>query len=229
MFLRQLFARRGRAVLLAGLLALLVDRGAYGAPFDQIQFWVGDDGPDHCRAALVIDWNDGLGPESLVWGYRWDPTAGAPTGADMLLAVVQADPRLRLVPGSSPSTVFALGYDLDGDGFDYVPGAKETGQATDIDDHYREGWMYSGYWRYYLSSNGADWNDSGVGMAGRVLAEGSWDGWSWSAAPTWDGGPPGDPVAAAVPEPTSLLLLAAGAAAAGLPRVRRRSAAADMR
>ena len=51
--------------------------------WDQIQHWAGDpDGQNKC--ALVIDFQDIEGMESLVWGYRWN---GKKTGEDLIRAV----------------------------------------------------------------------------------------------------------------------------------------------
>ena len=71
-------------------LALVVQTFTVGAveyhdwvDWDQIQHWAGDpDGTNKC--ALVIDFQDFEGMESLVWGYRWN---GTKTGEDLIRAV----------------------------------------------------------------------------------------------------------------------------------------------
>ena len=182
-----------------------------GVSFDDIQLWAGTGSN---RAAMVIDWNDDIAPVSLVWGYRWD---GATTGEDMLKAVLEADDRLfanleywESMGGSA--TVYGLGYDVDKDGFSYVPGtggalhlSNDDGHAEDANDHYKEGWMTAGYWSYYLSSdNGENWDYSGVGMSLRTLSDGDVDGWSFSSfAGFGAGGLPDTPVAAEAPQEPS--------------------------
>ena len=194
-----------------------------------IEFWVGS-GTN--QAAVVIDWADGLAPESLVWGYQWN---GDATGLDMLLAVIRADSRLfgHLGQYAWGTAVFGLGYDRDGDGVFGVspaPGFDADGvawslspddsrTATDTDDHWREGWN-NGFWAYYVSSDaGATWTSSQVGAADRVLTSGAWDGWRF--APGFNSAPPGTPVPAPVPEPAMPVLLGIGLA--GWAWVRRRS------
>jgi hypothetical protein len=64
----------------------------------------------------------------------------------------------------------------------------------------------TGYWEYYLSSDGgADWTSSTQGFSARMLSDGSYDGWSFSTAVS---GPPIAPTA--VPEPGGIALLAMG-------------------
>lgn len=135
----------------------------------------------------------------------------------MLNAVAAADPRLFEQFGQfGAAAVYGLGFDLDEDGFDYVPGAGDSGHALDVDDHYREGWEYAGYWSYWGSSinpyDGGLWDYPGSGLAGRTLTDGCWDGWSFAPAPNWYAGPPDLPTAVSmpVPEPASLVLLAVG-------------------
>ena len=220
-----MFAKRYRvALVLAAALLTVSAASAYAFSFSDIEFWVGSGSN---QAALVIDWNDGISPESLAWGYKWD---GAATGNDMLSAVVNADPRLYANFDRSHGGVVAygIGYDVDNDGFTYMPGPDDTGRAGDPADHYKEGWMFAGYWSYYLSADGAAWDFGMEGFAYRVLSDGCWDGWSWAPSPTWDGGTPSDPVAAPipVPEPGSLGTLLIGMAALVLRRARRKAALA---
>ncbi len=166
--------------------------------FDDIQFWIGGGAN---RAALVIDWVEGsTSPPALAWGYRWD---GEARGRDMLLAIVAADPRLFAKLGGTPANsnaVFGLGYDFDNDGQFGIDddttfngdgvafsGPADGAMATDAGDYYVEGW-FTGFWHYGVAPsnpyNGGNWSDSAVGMAGRTLADGSWD--SWAFTPTFD-------------------------------------------
>ncbi len=190
------------------------------ATLDDIQIWAGSGAN---RAALVIDWNDGKEPESLLWGYRWDGTA---TGLDMLQAVVGADARLFAHLGQFVwgTAVFGLGYDLNASGsfavdpllaFDAHGLAVEAGAANandargpaDSADHFVEGWS-SGFWAYYLKDSAAGaWTSAMTGAADRVLMDGAWDGYSFAAH--FASSPPGEPVAA-VPEPGALSLLGFG-------------------
>jgi hypothetical protein len=161
--------------------------------FDDIQFWVGT---GENRAALVIDWNDGVNPDSLVWGYRWDETA---TGTDMIQAIDAADSRFT-VNGS----VGQYGLFVDGIRYDFG-NTQIHDQATTPD--------WSMTWSYWVSTieNSSSWTSSWVGASDRVLVDGSCDGWSFTA---WDESynpvtAPSNPVAA-VPEPVTIGLLAMG-------------------
>jgi hypothetical protein len=149
----------------------------------------------------VIDWKeDATQPPALAWGFRWDGTA---TGATMLKAIVADDPRLFAKLGgtaASPSAVYGLGYDADGDGvfgiddnttfdaqgFAFTPPA-DLAVATDADDHYAEGW-FTGFWHYGVAASnpygGGSWSDTPAGMASRALVDGAWD--SWTYTPVFD-------------------------------------------
>ncbi|MEJ5237327.1 MAG: PEP-CTERM sorting domain-containing protein [Limisphaera sp.] len=198
----------------AGLLGV----NSAGATFDEVQFWVGT-GTN--RAALVIDWADGLGPESLLWGYQWN---GQASGLDMLVAVVRADARLFAHLGQYAwgTAVFGLGYDrndngifsvtpapgFDADGVAWSLSPNDARTADDPADHWREGWN-NGFWAYYTKSTADDpWASSMVGAADRVLSDGVWDGWRF--APGFAGQPPGTPAPAPVPEPTGWVLFLLG-------------------
>lgn len=158
---------------------------------DEIQNWTGD-GPK--RAALVIQWNDEKNPDALVWGYKWD---GEATGADMLEAIVAADPRLFALFMNDPkfgTTLGGLGYDINQsnpliltDGStekEVVNGVVQT-TSYDFDnwsckddaDHWRSGWKNS-YWSYNVRDNEKEvFIYSSFGMSSRKLQDGSWDGW----------------------------------------------------
>jgi hypothetical protein len=204
---------------------------------EDIEFWAGSGAN---RAALVLDWNDGKEPVSLAWGYRWDGTARA---SDMVLALVNADPRLFAklsTNGSSGMAFYGGGYDLDDDGqfgvsdgttFDSgglaVTGPADNGNPTDAADHYEEGWFSEGFWRHYRAdtnpfASGGTWG-SGPGLSSRVLVDGGWDGLSYARA--FVASAPDAPTAAAspVPEPAaSSLALAALAAPVFVKSLRRR-------
>ncbi len=193
------------------------------AAFSQgdVEFWVGQGAS---RAVLVIDWDTGPDPVSLAWGYRWD---GAATGEDMLMAVIAADTRFyaRFEAFGFGNAVIGLGYDLDGDGFSISDGTAFDGggvsfagrsdgaTANDADDHYVEGWN-TGFWSYWQGAGepfaGGAWAEAMVGLNGRMLTDGDWDGLRF--APGFVGEAPREP-AAAVPGPASLGAVLAGGVA----------------
>lgn len=203
------------ALSMLTLVALAVGSARAEFTFDDITYWVGTGANE---AAFVVDWNDGLTPQSLAWGYRWDGTA---TGEDMLIDVISTDPGLYAKissPGGFGVAVYGMGYDLDADGFALSDGttftdgiavsdSSDTATAVDTDDHYAEGWMSAGYWSYYLSADGVSWDYASTGMSGRTLTDGAWDGWSF--APAFNATAPSEPVAA-LPEPTTGLLFGLG-------------------
>src|ERR1044072_4029207 len=122
---------------------LAMAAASHGFGFNDITTWAGTGSN---RAALVIDWNDGKNPESLVWGYRWN---GAADGQAMWDAISALDTRLvRVNGGGGPSTMFGLGYDLGNDGFS-LSGSGETAVPGDADDHYNAGWFTAGFWGSY--------------------------------------------------------------------------------
>ena len=138
--------------------ALCIVPGAY-AQFDlsNIQFVVGTGTNE---SALVIDWNESITPDTLVWGYKWNmPASGvAPTVYAMLQAIEAADPRLQTTANpkyDSPSTgvyaIYSVFFDLTGDGGSPVVGlplnlqGSENGYPPNPGDLYREGW-YTGFW-----------------------------------------------------------------------------------
>jgi hypothetical protein len=220
-----------RAHLIGAAGAAALAQGAHGSfTFGDIEFWAGA-GANH--AALVIDWNDAKPDESVAWGFRWD---GAATGQDMLLAVVAADPNLyaRVAVFGFGTAVVGLGQDTDADGFAVTNGTTfdPTGVSTegpsdgglplDPDDHYAEGWS-TGFWKYFLAGDspydGGAWAEAQVGLSGRPLASGDWDGLSF--APDFTGPEPGTPIAA-VPAPGAAILVGVGTATSTRDHRRRR-------
>jgi hypothetical protein len=191
--------------------------------FDDIDVWVGEGAN---RAALVIDWNNGPSELVKVWGFRWD---GQATGADMVLAICQADAFLYAMAtvDINEGTAFGgFGYDADGDSLFGISKGVYTGSfngggimtvgsdahfdgwdAVGAGDVWESGWFVDGYWAYFGLKDGA-WDYPGSGASARVLADGAWDGWSWSSSANgWWGG---DPSVTVIPEPATLVLLGAG-------------------
>lgn len=184
------------------LLAVTQAAQAGSLGFSDIQYWVGTGSN---QAALVIDWNDGLGLESMVWGYRWD---GEATGQDMFFAVAEADNHLYAKVSSVNGkdingndigvSLYGIGYDLNNDGrfsindssvFDaqgITTGAVEEyftpAVSNDAGDHYKEGWL-TGFWNYWLGDGNpygdGSWNLSDVGMTSHTLFNGDWNGFSF--------------------------------------------------
>jgi hypothetical protein len=172
---------------------------AWGGPvasFDDIQYWVGSGAN---RAAIVIDWDSASTTiESLVWGFRWD---GEARGEDLLLAVVNDDPRLYLKRSSGGAlgfSAYGIGYDANNDGqfalSDDTPfdeqGVAVTGlpdedaQPIDPADMYREGRL-TGVWSYGLAQGASwdslTWSQAFTGPRGRTLQNDSWDSWAFAA------------------------------------------------
>jgi len=195
--------------------------------FDNIQYWVGS---GQKRAALVLQWNDGLTPVSVAWGYRWD---GEATGIDMLRAIAGgtsiedpagdpvalgsgADERLRLglVQYSFGLSVLSIIYS---------PSDGATRTQSD---------WFSGYWQYLIRGgnfeyydwdtggtalynvagsnvyNSAAWTSAPVGGGERPLIDGSWDAYSF--APEFAVQSVQQPVAAKLPVPAAACVMDQG-------------------
>lgn len=205
----------------------LLTTASFASTFDAAVGWAGS-GPH--RAGLVIDWNDGLSPASVVWGYRWaDGTT--PNAEQMLLDIVRADTRLFAKvgePGGFGTPVFGIGYDanaangfgittagaFDADGIAVVDqgsmdaqGPVDGGVASFAGDRYAEGWWNSFWFQYDSASDpfapGGAWSD-GFGLKGETLSDGEFVGLSF--APGFNGSAPNNPV----PEPASALLALCG-------------------
>ncbi|MCX8107743.1 MAG: hypothetical protein N3G20_02955 [Verrucomicrobiae bacterium] len=206
------------AILVGIFVGASVFPEGYGVTFEDVVFWVGSGTK---RAALVVDWNDGVFPESFVWGYRWD---GVATGLEMLQAVVESDSRLFAhvsEPGPFGTAVYGIGYDQNGNGsFGVTPGLEFNAGGWSIgvpDDHRRagedgdrwaEGWNL-GFWGYYVKEPGAEeWTVALTGPSDRILADGAWDGYSF--APGFRFSEPSGAAPAPVPEPEVYALMCVG-------------------
>ena len=167
--------------------------------FADINFWTGT-GPN--QAALVFQWNDGLAPLSLAWGFRWE---GQATGMDMLLALagntqisdplgdpvgseVGADSRLKLglVQYSFGLSLVSVDY-----------------SASEAEERTQDDW-FNGYWEYFIQGGDFEyydynlvdtalydeegspvysptgWTSSPVGASDRPLIDGAWDAFSFA-------------------------------------------------
>jgi len=191
-------------IAMAGVLAAAPASADTVSDFEDILSWVGQGDNE---SALVLDWNGGPTPRSLVWGYRWS-AGDAPTAADMLTDIVAADGRLngrvQDFGGGLGMAVYGLGYDLNGDGT--LPTVREeTVGADTAGDHWADGWLSAGYWSQWFD-DGAGWV-SGMGVSNRDLVDGGWDGLSFGPGFNVEAPSPGE---AATPEPASLGLLALG-------------------
>jgi len=173
--------------------------------FDTIPFWAGT-GTN--RAALVIQWNDGKSPSSLVWGYRWNGTA---TGIDMLRAVAGSN-EIRSPAGALLSSTHGgdsrlstawTRYDF-GDALlavNWNSGGSLRGQddwnagfwqysffGGQLEyDLYDENWQWTGTANYSQAGStlypGNQWFLSPVGAGDRQLVNGAWDAWNFVAFP----------------------------------------------
>ncbi len=163
---------------------------------EMIENWTGEGAN---RAALAVQWNVDGEESALVWGFRWD---GEATGATMITAIAAADPRFVIASESGTafgSTVSGLGYDVNKSGDFAIVKDGEVRQAnelglipmsgysydgwscTDPEDYWQSGW-YQGYWSYWTKSADSDsWYYSNMGISGRKLTDGCWDGWNFSA------------------------------------------------
>ena len=149
---------------------------------DDIPFWTGT-GTN--RAALVIEWSPPesaadssvpapIADKTLVWGYRFN---GTPNAAQMLNAILAADPRLYAVEDNTYGTfVEGFGYHLSGDGVigitdgtttNFITNGALTAATVDVDAARP---VNGGdlFWSGFLGPNWETWNEAGE--AGGFLA-----------------------------------------------------------
>ena len=208
------------AAALAAFLSAASASAGLVTTLDDIELWAGSGSN---RSALVIDWADGRDP--LAWGYRWD---GAATGEEMFMAILAADGRLTAKFNNFGSLeepnlfVNTIGYDRDEDGLSKNDADDSFESSGNFVDDFR-------FWEYHTAPNSpytdADgpgtWESSDVGISGRTLSDGAWDGFRFDAASP--GPAPGQAVAAevaAVPEPGAGLLVLLAAAGGFVARRR---------
>jgi hypothetical protein len=191
--------------------------------FDDIEFWSGS-GTN--RAALVLQWNDGLRPVSLAWGYRWN---GEASGLQMVKAIAGSTKIYDLEgniidasAGSDPRLALGLLRYSFGDAVQSITLAGDGPIRTQAD------WL-AGYWEYYIFGGhflyydwytdgmvsydqdgsveypGAGWLYAPVGGGDRPLVDGAWDALSF--APDFAGQELQQPEAASLPLPEITLQL----------------------
>lgn len=198
------------AAFACALLSHAIATAAVITGFDAIDYWVGTGSN---RAALVIDWNDGVSPVSLAWGFRWD---GLATGEDMFLAIA----------GVTLGDIAATGADarlsISITSYSFGNAVDRIVYAGSGYSHDSAGFLSGGYWEYYCMGGAFDTPPNGdpntfggsefypgtggspafmsafTGFSDRQLSEGSWDAWSF--APDFIS-PGVDVPVAAVPEP----------------------------
>ena len=173
---------------------------AASTTFDSIKFWTGT---GINKAAMVIQWNDGGTPKSMVWGYRWNGTA---TSFDMFQSIAGTT---SLADSSSPqNSQTYLGSDPRlttswtkygfGNALDSVIFQNDTTLRTQSDwtNGYWEYNVFGGEFEYPLydsagsvatyslegsySYSAVEWFSSPIGSSDRTLVDGSWDAWSFS-------------------------------------------------
>ena len=203
--------------LLALILTSLQLQALVGS-LDNIEYWVGAGAN---RAALVLQWNDGLTPVSVAWGYRWD---GDATGMDMLRAIAGStrieDPAGEPAGGGMGAddrlNLGLVKYDfgLSVLSLEYSPSAGATRTQSD---------WYSGYWQYLIrggkfeyydwategtalydeagsnSYESGAWTSSPIGAGDRPLIDGAWDAYAFAAEFITE--PLVQPLAATLPVP----------------------------
>ena len=203
--------------LLALILTSLQLQALVGS-LDNIEYWVGAGAN---RAALVVQWNDGLTPVSVAWGYRWDGTA---TGLDMLRAIAGStrveDPAGETVGAASGADgrlnlgLVEYSFGLSVLSLEYLPSAGATRTQSD---------WYSGYWQYLIrggkfeyydwategtalydeagsnSYESGAWTSSPIGAGDRPLIDGAWDAYAFAAEFITE--PLVQPLAATLPVP----------------------------
>ena len=192
-----------------GLLLLIRTGLSHASPstpstFDEITFWTGS---GEKRAALVIQWNDGVSPASILWGFRW---SGEARGIDMLKAIAGstvsrddgqstflpdtstgADPRLALSLinysfGKAVEAVVFTNREVVRTQNDWSTGYWEYNIFGGTFNYplYDANWTYVGETTYSQTGNdtysSVNWFSSPIGASDRILIDGSWDALSFA-------------------------------------------------
>ena len=118
---------------------------------EDVEYWIGE---GENQALLVVDWHDGIEPESTAWGFRFD---GEITGEEMLTAIAGADDRLEIntTGGFLNDIVYSDGYSHEG-----IGGTNGF------------------YWGTYSGSNSGNW-EMNAGLS-TPISNGDWFGCSFT-------------------------------------------------
>lgn len=114
--MKKIFAT---AAIAATFLAAQATEYVDWVDWNQIEHWAGDPDGEH-KCALVIDFQDGLADQALVWGYRWN---GTKSGEDLIRAVAAQSSILTAMvqyTGTMGSTLNGLGISADREELDYL-------------------------------------------------------------------------------------------------------------
>ncbi len=144
------------------------------------------------QALLIIDFGNTSSADSYIFGFNFtdDDTV---TGYDMVATVGTLwDGTITMAPDVLyyEETVYSWGVFID----NFYYNGETTQSGT--------------WWQYYLSETDTSgdfqgWTSSGVGAAGRTLANQSWDGW-------YNPGFTGEDTPSTVPVPAAIWLLGSG-------------------
>lgn len=171
--------------LLLGL-ALLPTFLASAFTFDDIHFWVGE-GKNRC--AVVIDWSQGYGEGTLVWGYRWNGDATCPTNlVEVMRRIAAEDPRLQMgVQKMMPTSddLYFFGYDVN----DCHPRWNMTDGSSSDPEAYalvEDSLYYTVWWAFYGPMNGPslptdEQTLSGKSATDSIPQDGDWFVFSWGS------------------------------------------------
>ena len=171
----------------------------HGGTWVEIEYWSGS---GDSKAVCVIDFGGG---DSYAFGYLW---TGAATAWDMVQAMD--------APGG-----LGMEYTMWNFGTAEDPVWAPAIDSFTYDTHTAISDWETSFLGYWGSQDGVSWTPHMVGVAGRSLADGCWDGWSLED-PTISYDPLNAPVTP-VPEPATIGLMGMGLLCL-LRRGRRRAA-----
>ena len=158
-------------------------------PFENIENWTGK-GTN--RAAVTIQFNDDRETKAITFGYRFE---GQTTGAEMLKAIVENNPRLyALMPRTYTAGLYGLGWDANDNNYFglllngteqtfvnhivYDSNNSDNMTSVEAEDYWQTGWMMNGFWAYFIKDGDAtEYEMSMVGYGDRVVVDGSMDAW----------------------------------------------------
>ncbi|MBQ7212489.1 MAG: hypothetical protein IJS19_07495 [Muribaculaceae bacterium] len=162
-------------------------------PFEYIQNWTGK---GENKAAVTIQFNDNRETNAMTFGYRFD---GETTGAEMLKAIVENNPRLyALMPRTYTAGLYGLGWDANDNNYFglmlngteqtftnhivYDSNNSDNMTSAEAEDFWQTGWMMNGFWAYFTRNDAeSDYEMSMVGYGERTVKDGCWDAWYFDA------------------------------------------------